>query len=78
MATQRRSIATLLDSLIDKDGLQAEVTLTLTDEMLLKAIGALVASGIAIVVVAGVVKNMFPTIQLSAIHRELTEIKQKL
>jgi len=46
--SSKKSLNNILDSLIDDDGLKTEVTLTITDETLVKLIIAFVGSGIAV------------------------------
>lgn len=72
---QKRSIKDLIDGLVDKDGLKTEVTITLTNQTLTKIILAFLATGIAIVVVAHLVKNIFPNHQLTAIQTEVKAIE---
>lgn len=78
MERKKRNLNTLLDALVDKDGLKTEVTITLTNQTLLKIILGMLLSGVAIIVVANTVKNLFPNAQLAAIKREVTTIKQTL
>ncbi len=78
MERKKRNLNTLLDALVDKDGLKTEVTITLTNQTLLKIIFGMLLSGVAIVVVANVVKNILPNIQLAAIEKEVIKIKQTL
>lgn len=75
---KRRNIGNILDALVDKDGIKTEVTITLTNQTLLKIIGGLLLSGMAIIVVAHVVKNIIPNAQLTAIEKEIIKIKQTL
>ncbi len=75
---KRRNIGNILDALVDKDGIKTEVTITLTNQTLLKIIGGLLISGVAIIVVAHVVKNIIPNAQLTAIEKEIINIKQTL
>ena len=78
MENKKRNINTLLDALVDKDGLKTEVTITLTNETLLKIIMGLLVSGAAIVLVANLIKNAFPNTQLAAIQKEIVHIKNNL
>ncbi|OED42503.1 hypothetical protein AB832_02995 [Flavobacteriaceae bacterium (ex Bugula neritina AB1)] len=75
---KRRNIGNILDALVDKDGIKTEVTITLTNQTLLKIIMGLLLSGVAIIVVANVVKNLLPNTQLAAIEKEIINIKQTL
>ncbi|WP_298546124.1 hypothetical protein [uncultured Aquimarina sp.] len=78
MELKKRNLNTLLDALVDKDGLKTEVTITLTNQTLLKIILGMLLAGVAIVVVANMVKNLFPSSQLAAIENEVLKIKQTL
>ncbi|WP_299186654.1 hypothetical protein [uncultured Aquimarina sp.] len=78
MELKKRNLNTLLDALVDKDGLKTEVTITLTNQTLLKIILGMLLAGVAIVVVANTVKNLFPNTQLVAIEQEVINIKQTL
>ncbi|WP_430409254.1 hypothetical protein [Kordia sp.] len=75
---QKRSIKDLIDGLVDKDGLKTEVTITLTNQTLMKVIIALLLSGVAIIVIANLVKNFVPNHQLTAIKAEIQTIKSHL
>ncbi len=72
---QRRSIKNYLDALVDKDGLKTEVTITLTNETLLKIIGALLLSGVTVVMLSHLIKNAFPNMQLAAIQKQIANLK---
>lgn len=76
--SKKRSLNTILDSLIDDEGLKTEVTLTITDDTLIKVIVALLASGICVMLVNHLLKNQFPNRQLSGISKEVTSIKNQL
>ncbi|TPN87121.1 MULTISPECIES: hypothetical protein [Aquimarina] len=78
MVRKKRNLGGLLDALVDKDGLKTEVTITLTNQTLLKIIIGMLLAGVAIVVVANTVKNLFPNTQLAAIEQEVIKIKQTL
>lgn len=78
MERKKRNLNSLLDALVDKDGLKTEVTITLTNQTLLKIILGMLLAGVAIVVVANTVKNLFPNTQLTAIEQEVIKIKQTL
>ncbi len=71
---QRRSIKNYLDALVDKDGLKTEVTITLTNETLLKIIGALLLSGVTAVMLSHLIKNAFPNMQLAAIQKQIANL----
>ncbi|WP_346881310.1 hypothetical protein [uncultured Algibacter sp.] len=75
---KKRSFNNIIDSLIDDEGLKTEVTVTLTDETLIKVIVALLASGIGVMLVNHLLKNQFPNRQLSTISKEVTSIKKQL
>ncbi|EDP94679.1 hypothetical protein U8527_07265 [Kordia algicida OT-1] len=75
---QKRSIKDLIGGLVDKDGLKTEVTITLTNQTMIKVIVALLLSGVAIIVIANFVKNFVPNQQLTAIKAELQTIKSHL
>jgi len=74
----KKSIKDLIDGLVDKDGLKTEVTITLTNQTLTKIIIALLLSGVAIIVIANLVKNIVPNHQLTAIKSEIQTIKLHL
>lgn len=76
--SKKRSLNTILDSLIDDEGLKTEVTLTITDDTLIKVIVALLASGICVMLVNHLLKNQFPNRQLSSISKEVISIKNQL
>ncbi|QKX04129.1 hypothetical protein HN014_04145 [Aquimarina sp. TRL1] len=78
MERKKRNLNNLLDALVDKDGLKTEVTITLTNQTLLKIILGMLLAGGAIVVVVNTVKNLFPNTQLTAIEQEVIKIKQTL
>lgn len=78
MERKKRNLNSLLDALVDKDGLKTEVTITLTNQTLLKIIIGMLLSGVAIVIVANTVKNLFPNSQLASIKTEIINIKQTL
>jgi len=76
--SEKRSIKDLIDGLVDKDGLKTEVTVTLTSDTLTKVVLALLASGMAIVVIAHIIKNLFPNHQISALQTDLSRIRETL
>jgi len=78
MERKKRNLNNILDALVDKDGLKTEVTITLTNQTLLKIIAGMLLSGVAIILVANRSKNLFPNTQLTAIQREVINIKQTL
>ena len=69
-----RSIKNYLDALVDKDGLKTEVTITLTDQTLLKIIGAFLLSGVTVVMLSHLIKNAFPNAQLANIEQQLLKL----
>lgn len=75
---QKRSIKDLIDGLVDKDGLKTEVTINITDRTLTKVTLVLLGTGIAIIVIANVAKNLISNHQLTAIKEELQTIKSNL
>lgn len=74
--SSKKSLNNILDSLIDDDGLKTEVTLTITDETLVKLIIAFVGSGIAVMMLNHVLKNQFPNRQLVHLSKEVSTIKK--
>ena len=74
----KKNLSGILDSLIDDDGLKTEVTLTITDETLMKVILAFVVSGVGVMVLNHLLKNQFPNRQLALIKKEITLIKNNL
>ncbi len=78
MAQQKRNIKNYLDALIDKDGIKTEVTITLTNQTLIKIVMSLLVSGIAVVMVSHLIKNYFPNMQLAAIQKEVIHLKKNL
>ena len=78
MEQKKRKLGSVLDALIDKDGIKTEVTITLTNQTLFKIIGGLLLSGLAIIVIANLLKNVFPNLQLAAIQKEVEQIKTRL
>lgn len=72
---QKRSIKDLIDGLVDKNGLKTEVTIKLSSQTVTRIILASLVSGIAIVVIANLVKNFFPNHQLIAIEAEIKTIQ---
>lgn len=76
--SSKKSLNNILDSLIDDDGLKTEVTLTITDETLVKLIIAFVGSGIAVMMLNHVLKNQFPNRQLGHLSKEVSTIKKHL
>ena len=75
---KKRSLNNIIDSLIDDEGLKTEVTLTMTDDTLIKVIIALLASGICVMLVNHLLKNQFPNRQLTTISNEVILIKKQL
>ena len=74
----KKQLKGYLDALIDDEGLKTEVTITLTDQTLWKIVGALVGSGLAIVLVAQLLKNAIPNKQLAENNRLLRELKNAM
>jgi len=78
MAEQKRNVKDYLDALVDKEGLRTDVTITLTDETLWKAVGGLIAAGVGIALIAHLLKNAFPNKQLAENNQLLRDIKKAL
>ena len=74
----KRQIKDLLDGLVDKDGLKTEVTINITNRTLTKLSLTLLGTGIAIIVIANLVKNLRPNHQLSLISEQIKTIKSHL
>lgn len=74
----KRSLNNIIDSLIDKDGLKTEVTVTMTQDTLIKMVVALLASGIGIMLIHHLLKNSFPSKQLTELTSEVSFIKKQL
>lgn len=75
---EKKNIKTIIDKLIDKDGIKTEVTVTLTNETVTKIILALLASGLTLILVAQITKNLIANNQLTRITEELNTIKNNL
>ena len=78
MERKKRNIGNILDALVDQDGLKTEVTITLTNQTLLKIVIGMLVSGVAIVVISQMLKNWIPNEQLASIQKEVLQIKQQL
>ncbi len=78
MVQRKKNIKDYLDALVDKDGLKTEVTITLTNQTMIKIVLSLLVSGIAVVMVSHLIKNYFPNMQLAAIQKEVANIKKNL
>lgn len=76
--SRKRSLNNLIDSLVDKDGIKTEVTVTITDETVKKVIIAFLASGISVVLLHHLLKNKFPNKQLSQMSETVLSIKKQL
>lgn len=74
----KRSLSSLIDSLVDKDGIKTEVTVTITDDTVRKIIVAFLASGISVVLLHHLLKNSFPNKQLLQISETVLTIKKQL
>ncbi|WP_299212633.1 hypothetical protein [uncultured Dokdonia sp.] len=68
----------ILNALIDKDGIKTEVTLTITNQTATKVALTLLISGISLIVIAKLLKEVFPSKELTAIRSEVSEIKNIL
>lgn len=74
----KRSLSSLIDSLVDKDGIKTEVTVTITDDTVKKIIVAFLALGISVVLLHHLLKNRFPNKQLLQISETVLTIKKQL
>lgn len=68
----------LLNALIDKDGIKTEVTLTITNATATKVALTLLISGVSLIVIAKLLKEVFPNKELTAIRSDVDEIKNIL
>lgn len=73
--SKKKSFSKIINSLVDDDGLKTEVTITMTDETLLKLILALLASGASVMLIYLVLKNQFPNKQLQIISNQINQMK---
>jgi len=64
-----------LDDLIDKDGLKTEVTLTLTNRTVTRIVTALLISGLSLMVIQLIVRQLLPNPQLVEINKKLEQLK---
>jgi len=76
--SKKKSFSKIINSLVDDDGLKTEVTVTMTDETLLKVILALLASGASVMLIYLFLKNQFPNKQLQAISSQVAQIKNQI
>ena len=74
----KRNVRDYLDAMVDKEGLRTDVTVTLTNETLWKAVAGLMVAGVGIALIAHLIKNAFPNRQLAENNRLLLEIKKGL
>jgi len=63
-----------LDDLIDKDGLKTEVTLTLTNRTVTRIVTALIISGLSLMVIQLIVRQLLPNPQLVEIKNLLNQM----
>lgn len=75
---KQNGIKDLIGSLVDKDGLKTEVTITLTNATLTKIVLALLASGATVIVIAHLLKTIMPNKQLSGLQTDLNQIQLTL
>ena len=75
---ENRNIKDYLDALVDKDGIKTDVTVTLTDDMLMKLILALLASGFTLIIIGNLLKNTFPNRQLRDLQKQVSNIYEHL
>ncbi len=68
----------ILNALIDKDGIKTEVTLTITNQSATKIALTLLISGVSLIVIAKLLKEVFPNKELTAIRSDLNEVKNIL
>ncbi|WP_025741895.1 hypothetical protein [Aquimarina pacifica] len=78
METKKKNLKTYLDALVDKDGIKTEVTITMTDQTLIKLILAAMGCGIGLVVIAQLVKKQFPNQELKKIQNQISSIHNTL
>lgn len=75
---KKRSLNSIIDSLVDDDGLKTEVTITITDQTLFKVITALLSTGIGVILIHHLLKNQFPNQQLHQLTSEVSSIKNQI
>ncbi|MFC4633498.1 hypothetical protein ACFO3O_06245 [Dokdonia ponticola] len=78
MSEPKKRKGGLLNALIDKDGIKTEVTLTITNQTATKVVLTLLISGISLIVIAKLLKEVFPSKELTAIRSEVSKIKNIL
>ncbi|GGG36163.1 hypothetical protein GCM10011344_41300 [Dokdonia pacifica] len=78
MSENKKRNGGLLNALIDKDGIKTEVTLTITNTTATKVALTLLISGISLIVMARLLKEVFPSKELTAIKSDVSEIKSIL
>ncbi|MFC4636605.1 hypothetical protein ACFO3O_22060 [Dokdonia ponticola] len=78
MSEPKKRKGGLLNALIDKDGIKTEVTLTITNQTATKVALTLLISGISLIVIAKLLKEVFPSKELTALRSEVSEIKSIL
>jgi len=64
-----------LDDLIDEDGLKTEVTLTLTNRTVTRIVTALLISGLSLMVIQLIIRQLLPNPQLVDINKKLEQLK---
>ena len=69
---------TLLERLVDDDGIKTEVTITLTNQTLTKLVVALLVSGVAIALIAHIIRTRMPNRQLAQIEKQVASIQTHL
>ncbi len=78
MSENKKRNGGLLNALIDKDGIKTEVTLTITNTTATKVALTLLISGISLIGMARLLKEVFPSKELTAIKSDVSEIKSIL
>ncbi|WP_299213734.1 hypothetical protein [uncultured Dokdonia sp.] len=78
MSENRRLSGGILNALIDKDGIKTEVTLTITNTTATKIALTLLISGVSLIVIKRLLKEVFPNKQLEAIGSDLRELKNTM
>jgi ribosomal protein S15P/S13E len=68
----------LLERLVDDDGIKTEVTITLTSQTLIKIVAALLVSGATIALITHTVRNRMPNRQLSNLEKDIASIQSHL
>jgi len=75
---KKRNLSSIINSLIDDDGLKTEVTITLTDQTLFKVTAAFLVAGTSVMLIHHLLKNQFPNKGLQKIYQEVSLIKNQI